>query len=113
MARRLKAIPELHDAYINYCDEIRGKLDKYISSYSQRPEASKQLSQIAKGSDFESPAFATLVSENLLSIESIKHPDTAKALKQQIRGLFFDYYDRNINDKGQSGAGPAKTTQAV
>jgi hypothetical protein len=108
IARRLKAIPELSEAHENYCREIRQKLDAYMGSYMHENRAIKQLSQLAKGPDFESPAIATLISEDLLSIDTLKDKGIRAAAENQIRGSFFEFYDQKIR-----GNTPGKTTQAI
>ncbi len=87
MAHRLKEIPELRDAYENYCTEIREKMDLHYNSF--RKDANRSIKQLSTmDPKTGKPALASLVAENLLSVDVMGDTEFTQELKNQLYTYF-------------------------
>jgi hypothetical protein len=101
MAETLRDIPELADAYKNYCDEIREKLNLHFGSFMNEDRAIKQLYTMESYGN--RPALATLITSKLLDLDKIKSKTTHAAIIKQIRDVDFGFYS---TIGGTAGAPP-------
>lgn len=90
MAERLGQIPELCEAYDNYCTEVREKMDRYFGASIVPEEATGKLASNVDPKT-QKPAIASLVASHLLSWNIMEKWKNAPMLREQLKEFFPDF----------------------
>lgn len=118
-AKQLKAIPELKDAYENFCNEVREKMDHYFKGHimSEERGVRKQLGLM----DGKIPSLAAMTAENLISWDLMKKCAAPQLLIEQLTDPRYpQFHDFAISkglmsakSKGFMGASPKPSTSGA